>query len=61
MRVELKKRIFKNDEEEANWWDEHQDALANEFEKAVVSGTLRSSPSLPCNQEGTDPAPDRTK
>jgi predicted DNA binding CopG/RHH family protein len=40
MREELKKQSFKNEAEEARWWEENQDALAEEFEKAAVSGTL---------------------
>ena len=40
MREELKKKKFRNEAEEAKWWDEHQDALANEFEKAASVGTL---------------------
>lgn len=26
--------------EEAKWWEDHQDALAGEFEKAAAAGTL---------------------
>ncbi len=40
MRAELKKKKFRNESEEAKWWDEHQDALAGEFEKAAAAGTL---------------------
>jgi predicted DNA binding CopG/RHH family protein len=40
MRAELKKKNFRNEAEEAKWWDEHQDALAGEFEKAAAAGTL---------------------
>ena len=40
MREELKKRTFKSEAEEAQWWDENQDALAKEFEKAAAEGTL---------------------
>jgi predicted DNA binding CopG/RHH family protein len=40
MREELKKQNFRNEAEEAKWWDEHQDALASEFEKAAANGTL---------------------
>lgn len=40
MREELKRKIFRNEAEEAKWWDEHQDALAGEFEKAAANGTL---------------------
>ncbi|HZZ37997.1 MAG TPA: hypothetical protein VFE06_02625 [Acidobacteriaceae bacterium] len=40
MREELKKKTFRNEAEEAEWWDRHQDALAGEFEKAAAAGTL---------------------
>jgi predicted DNA binding CopG/RHH family protein len=40
VREELKKKSFRNESEEAKWWDEHQDALANEFERAAATGTL---------------------
>jgi predicted DNA binding CopG/RHH family protein len=40
MREELKKKTFRNEAEEAEWWDQHQDELAEEFEKAAAAGTL---------------------
>jgi len=40
MKAELKKKSFRNEAEEAKWWDEHQDALTREFEKAAAAGTL---------------------
>lgn len=40
MREELKKKKFKSEGEEAEWWFEHQDALADEFDKAAKEGTL---------------------
>lgn len=40
MREEFQKKTFKSEEEEANWWDQHQDALAEEFERAATEGTL---------------------
>jgi predicted DNA binding CopG/RHH family protein len=40
MREQLKKKTFRSEAEEAAWWDQHQDALANEFEKAAATGTL---------------------
>ncbi|HEX4312081.1 MAG TPA: hypothetical protein VHZ25_18770 [Acidobacteriaceae bacterium] len=40
MRAELKKKTFSNEAEESRWWDEHQNALASEFEKAAAAGTL---------------------
>jgi predicted DNA binding CopG/RHH family protein len=40
MKEKLKNKNFKNESEEANWWEEHQDALADEFENAAKSGTL---------------------
>lgn len=40
MRKEFQKKTFKSEEDEANWWDRHQDALADEFERAAAEGTL---------------------
>lgn len=40
MKEELKKKTFRNEAEEAAWWDSHQNELANEFEKAAGAGTL---------------------
>jgi predicted DNA binding CopG/RHH family protein len=40
LREELKKKIFRNEAEEAAWWDAHQDAVAGEFEKAAAQGKL---------------------
>jgi len=40
MREGLKKQRFRNEAEEAQWWEENQDALADEFEKAAAAGTL---------------------
>lgn len=40
MRQEFQKRKFRSEEEEANWWDSHQDALAVEFKRAAADGTL---------------------
>jgi predicted DNA binding CopG/RHH family protein len=40
MRKEFQKKNFKSEEEEANWWDQNQDALADEFERAASEGTL---------------------
>jgi predicted DNA binding CopG/RHH family protein len=40
MMEELKKQSFKNEAEEAEWWDKKQDAIAEEFENAVVTGIL---------------------
>lgn len=40
MKEELKNQSFRNEAEEAKWWDGQQDALAEEFEKAAASGTL---------------------
>ena len=31
---------FVSEEDEANWWDQHQDSLADEFEHAAAEGTL---------------------
>ncbi|HTV05853.1 MAG TPA: hypothetical protein VME86_10845 [Acidobacteriaceae bacterium] len=40
MRKEFQKKNFKNEEDEANWWDQNQDALADEFERATAEETL---------------------
>jgi predicted DNA binding CopG/RHH family protein len=40
MKEELKNKNFRNEAEEAQWWDANQDALAEEFEKAAAAGTL---------------------
>jgi predicted DNA binding CopG/RHH family protein len=40
MQENLKKQSFKSEAEEAQWWDENQDDLAQEFEKAAAEGTL---------------------
>lgn len=40
MREEFQKKNFKSEEDEANWWDQQQDALAEEFERAAAEGTL---------------------
>lgn len=34
------KKTFRNEAEEAEWWDSHQNELANELEKAAAAGTL---------------------
>jgi hypothetical protein len=33
--------VFQNEQEEAEWWDAHQDELADAFEEAAANGTLR--------------------
>lgn len=40
MREEFKNKTFRNEAEEAAWWDAHQDEMAGEFEKAAAAGTL---------------------
>lgn len=40
MREEFQKKNFKSEEDEANWWDHQQDALADEFRRAAADGTL---------------------
>lgn len=40
MREELKKLSFKSEADEAQWWEGNQDALAQEFKRAVADGTL---------------------
>ena len=42
LRNELLTRHFESEAEEAAWWDNHQNDLADEFEKAAVTGTLGS-------------------
>jgi predicted DNA binding CopG/RHH family protein len=37
---ELKKMTFANEAEEAAWWETHEEALADEFEKAGQEGRL---------------------
>ena len=39
----IEKRIlpdFKNEDEEAKWWFEHQDELFEDFERAAAEGRL---------------------
>ncbi|MFP5276795.1 MAG: DUF2188 domain-containing protein [Acidobacteriota bacterium] len=40
MKEELKKQNFRSEAEEAKWWEEHQDDLANEFEGAAALGAI---------------------
>lgn len=40
MKEKLKNQNFRNETEEARWWEEHQDSLAEEFEKAAEAGVL---------------------
>ena len=40
MKEKLKNQNFRNEAEEAQWWEQHQDALADKFEKAAAAGTL---------------------
>jgi predicted DNA binding CopG/RHH family protein len=40
MKKEFQKKTFKSEEEEANWWDQQQDALLKEFGRAAAEGTL---------------------
>jgi predicted DNA binding CopG/RHH family protein len=40
MRDIVKKQSFKNEDEEAQWWANNEDALAEEFEKAAREGRL---------------------
>ena len=40
MKKKLKNKKFANEAEEERWWEDHQDALADEFEKAAEAGTL---------------------
>jgi len=38
---DFQSQAFATEEDEANWWDEHQDALVEGFERAAVDGSLR--------------------
>ncbi len=40
MSEDLKIPDFKNETEEAQWWDSHQNDIANAFEHAAAKGTL---------------------
>lgn len=40
MKEALKSQNFKNEAEEAEWWEQNQDALAQDFEDAAAAGTL---------------------
>ena len=40
MKEELKSQNFKSEAEEAQWWQENQDSLAQAFEEAAAAGTL---------------------
>ena len=40
MKEELKNQNFRNEAEEAEWWDTNQDALAKEFGTAAATGRL---------------------
>ncbi len=40
MLEELKNKTFANEAEEAAWWESHEDALADEFEKATKEGRV---------------------
>jgi predicted DNA binding CopG/RHH family protein len=60
MLEELKKKTFANESEEAAWWESHEDALADEFEKAtkegrVGIGTVAKRASLPTTTIRLDP------
>ncbi len=39
MKEELKKLSFKSEEEEAQWWDKNQDALAQAFFCSAMFGS----------------------
>jgi len=40
MSEDLKIPDFKNETEEAQWWDAHQNDIAGAFERAAANGTL---------------------
>lgn len=60
MLEELKKKTFANEAEEAAWWESHEDALADEFEKATKAGragvgTVAKRAALPTTTIRLDP------
>jgi predicted DNA binding CopG/RHH family protein len=60
MLEELKNKTFANEAEEAAWWESHEDALAEEFEKAaseghVGIGTVAKRAALPTTTIRLDP------
>jgi|GEM_PF-390807 len=40
LQTEFNKQNFKNEAEEAKWWFDNQDLVADAFEKAAANGTL---------------------
>ncbi|MGA2570032.1 MAG: hypothetical protein ABSF23_05895 [Terracidiphilus sp.] len=60
MLEELKSMTFANEVEEAAWWESHEDALADEFEKATAEGrvglgTVAKRAALPSTTIRLDP------
>jgi predicted DNA binding CopG/RHH family protein len=60
MLEELKNKTFANEAEEAAWWESHEDALADEFERATAEGrvgigTLAKRAALPTTTIRLDP------
>ncbi len=60
MLEELKNKTFANEAEEAAWWESHEDALADEFEKATAEGrvgigTVAKRAALPTTTIRLDP------
>jgi predicted DNA binding CopG/RHH family protein len=60
MLEELKNKTFKNEAEEAVWWESQEDALADEFEKATAEGrvgigTVAKRATLPSTTIRLDP------
>jgi predicted DNA binding CopG/RHH family protein len=60
MLEELKNKTFANEAEEAAWWESHEDALADEFEKATAEGragigTVAKRAALPSTTIRLDP------
>ena len=57
---ELKIKTFKNEADEAAWWETHEDALADEFEQATAEGrtgvgTVAKRAALPTTTIRLDP------
>jgi predicted DNA binding CopG/RHH family protein len=60
MLEELKNKTFANEDEEAAWWESHEDDLADEFEKATAEGragigTLVKRAAIPSTTIRLDP------
>jgi hypothetical protein len=64
MLEELKNKTFANEAEEAAWWESHEDALLEQFEKATAEGragigTVAKRAGLPSNPPSANSVPQR--